>query len=315
MAAIFEGVKNMQKLIIGAMLIGMTLLLSSCSVGDSIVEKVNASGETGKAKARTEQIIDAINNKDRDAIMAMFSEKALSEAEDIDAGIDYLFSLFENDIESREWHMGAGSASYDHGNRTKRNDYYFNVYSGEKEYRIYIREDTVDTEHPENVGVYTIWATDTDEKDENSTIYGIGGIYVPFDEDGAAHARFEKLLKLIKDKDKDAIRALFSEEALREARDINGEIDALLDLFPNGIDSWEQESGYANRQITKSSKYINCYYVYTVYADGEAYWIKIDEFLERTSMPESVGVGYIIICRPEAEHPIHIDGGITFLEE
>jgi|GEM_PF-2490994 len=190
----------MRKLIIGAMLIGMTLLLSSCSVGDSIVEKVNASGETGKAKARTEQIIDAINNKDRDAIMTMFSEKALSEAEDIDAGIDYLF------------------------------------------YRIYIREDTVDTEHPENVGVYTIWATDTDEKDENSTIYGIGGIYVPFDEDGAARIRFERLFDLIKSKNKDEIKALFSEISLSEARDIDGEIDRLLALFPNGIDSWEQVS-------------------------------------------------------------------------
>jgi len=315
MAAIFEGVKNMQKLIIGAMLIGMTLLLSSCSVGDSIVEKVNASGETGKAKARTEQIIDAINNKDRDAIMAMFSEKALSEAEDIDAGIDYLFSLFENDIESREWHMGAGSASYDHGHRTKRNDYYFNVYSGEKEYRIYIREDTVDTEHPENVGVYTMWATDTDEKDENSTIYGIGGIYVPFDEDGAARIRFERLFDLIKSKNKDEIKALFSEISLSEARDIDGEIDRLLALFPNGIDSWEQVSSYAKRYITYPVKEIRTLYVYEVYVDGEAYWLEIGEYLDWTTRPEIIGVSHIIVSPPEVDYPVDTDGGITFLEE
>jgi len=301
----------MKKIVIAAMLIMILLSLSSC-LGGSRVAMLNRAGDSGKAEARLEQIIDAINSKDRDAIIAMFSEKALSEAEDIDGGIDYLLSLFENDIESWKRLVGSVDEKNDHGHREKRSSYVFTVYSGEKEYRVAICEDTVDTDHPENVGVYYITATnDTDEKPN----YYMGGIYVPFDEDGAAHARFEMVLKLIKDKDKGTIRALFSEKALSEARDIDGEIDELLDFFPNGIDSWEQESGYARRWIENSVKDINTDYVYTVYADGEAYWFEIKEYLDWTGRPEVVGVEYIIISRPEVEHPWKIYSGINFVEE
>jgi len=301
----------MRKLIIGAMLIMIILSLTSC-IGGSRVAMLNKAGDSGKAEARLEQIIDAINSKDRDAIMAIFSEKALSESEDIDGGIDYLFSLFEDEIDSWERLAGQVSENNDHGRRDKRSIYVFAVYSGEKAYRVAICEDTVDTEHPENIGVYYITATnDTDEKPN----YYMGGIYVPFDEDGAARIRFERLLDLIKSKNKDEIKALFSDISLSEARDIDGEIDHLLSLFPNGIDSWEQVSSYAKRWITNSVKEIRTLYVYEVYVDGEAYWLEIGEYLDWTTRPEIIGVSHIIVSPPEVDYPVDTDGGITFLEE
>lgn len=305
----------MRKLIIAAILIITMLSLSSC-IGGSRVAMLNRAGDSGKAEARCEQIVNAINSRDRDAIMAVFSETALSEAEDIDGGIDYLFSLFENDIETWEVTMLRGSESVNDGHKTKSNDFYFTTDSGEKEFRVYIREDIIDTEHDENVGVYFIKAIEnTDESFANMKDYHIGGIHVPFDEDGAARIRFEKVFNLIKDKDKDAIRALFSENALSEARDIDGEIDELFNFFPNGIDSWEQQRRVARRWITPDVREIDTAYVYAVYADGKAYWFQIREYLDWTGQPEIVGVDYILISRPDLKDWYKLYSGINIWEE
>lgn len=308
----------MRRFTVAIVVIMSMLLLSSC-IGGSRVAMLNRYDDSGIADARLEQIIEAINSKDRDAIVAMFSETALSEAEDIDGGIDYLFSLFEDDIDMESWKQLGGhvSESNDYGHRTKSINYIFSVCSGEKEYWLSIVEDTVDTDHPENVGLYTICALPSADADadENSRSYGIGGIYVPVDEDRAAYARLEQVFTLIKDKDKDAIKALFSEKALSANPEIDGEIDELLDFFPNGIDSWKKERNLARRYITYSHKEIDCFYAYMVYADGEAYRFQMHEYFDWTGRPEIVGVSYITISLPEVVDSYDNSYGINFLEE
>lgn len=48
-----------------------------------------------KADARMEQILDTLKNNDKDTLKAMFSKKALSEADDFEGQIEYLFDFFK----------------------------------------------------------------------------------------------------------------------------------------------------------------------------------------------------------------------------
>ncbi len=41
--------------------------------------------------ARMEQILDTLKNKDKDTLKTMFSKKALSEADDFEGQIEYLY--------------------------------------------------------------------------------------------------------------------------------------------------------------------------------------------------------------------------------
>lgn len=165
----------MHKSIIGAILIGTMLLLSSC-LGGPRVNMLSRFDDDGKAAARLEQIIDAIKNRDRDAIKAMFSEQALSEAEDIDGGIDYLFTLFAEGIESRDEIGGHVSESRNYAHKTKESSYRYYAYSGEEQYLLSIREYIEDTDHPEKVGLYSIKVFNT--KDEEPS-FRSAGIYMP----------------------------------------------------------------------------------------------------------------------------------------
>ena len=63
---------------------------------------LNNSSEEKKADARLEQVLDAIKNQDKAALKAMFSNKALVEAEDINGSIDYLLTFVQGKIESWE---------------------------------------------------------------------------------------------------------------------------------------------------------------------------------------------------------------------
>jgi len=57
-------------------------------------------GEERAAKKRIKEILAAIENKDKEAMKALFSKKALAEVNDFDEGVDYLFDFFQGDVQS-----------------------------------------------------------------------------------------------------------------------------------------------------------------------------------------------------------------------
>ena len=72
------------------------LPLSSCTLGGGramIVED----GEQ-KADTRIEQILEALKNKDQDALRAMFSKQALDEVDDFDGSSKYLLDFFQGNV-------------------------------------------------------------------------------------------------------------------------------------------------------------------------------------------------------------------------
>lgn len=79
------------------LLVLMVLCLTSCSLGERMLggffKSVNSSGnplsgdDSGLANARFEHILNACANRDEGAMKALFSQRAIEEAVDIDKSI------------------------------------------------------------------------------------------------------------------------------------------------------------------------------------------------------------------------------------
>ena len=162
----------MRKLIFAAMLI--MILLSSCSLGGVNSDMFKKPSDRELADARFEMILDAIENSDRDAIKAMFYEKALDEVEDIDEEIEQLFALFPNGIDSWE-SMGAPQTfdSINHGNKKKSITGRFYVNVGDKQYRFLFIDRTINTESPDEVGLYGIDIVDEENREFRAVKAGV----------------------------------------------------------------------------------------------------------------------------------------------
>lgn len=162
----------------------MTLLLTSCSSGDSVMNGLSEGGfimgkffESDKdiANARMEQILTAIENQEKDDLKKIFSKSVVDGADDFDAKIVSLFDFFQGDIESYDSWAGPGVfAEKSSGNSKKEMQSTYDVKTTEQKYRISIQEFLVDTENPDNVGVYSFSIIKAEDTDEESAYWNFG---------------------------------------------------------------------------------------------------------------------------------------------
>lgn len=174
----------MIKRIIILLLIASMFFLCSCSLGGSRVQMLNKDNDEGKADARLEQIIEAIKNKDKDSLKKIFSKQAINEAEDLDGRIDYLFDFVQGNIESWETIVhGNAYESINHGSRIKKSSSWYYVNTDKQKYLFFFLDNTIDTDHPENVGVYMLQVIKAEDKetqfDGGGLKTGCAGIYKP----------------------------------------------------------------------------------------------------------------------------------------
>jgi uncharacterized lipoprotein YajG len=73
------------------LLLAGALLMAGCSPAAFRQLLTNRRAETN---TMAESIVTAIETQDREALRALFSEQALAEADDIERGMDYVFSLY-----------------------------------------------------------------------------------------------------------------------------------------------------------------------------------------------------------------------------
>lgn len=157
------------------------LLLCSCSrLGAPVI--FNDDGQ--KANARLKQVIQAINEKDKDALKAMFSKQALSEAEDLDGRMDYLFDFVQGDIVSWEDDVpGPAAKNVDSSGRiVKESRWWCSVKTEKEEYLFFLLDCMEDSTHPENVGLYmlqVIKMKDRDTQFDGGYNISCAGIYKP----------------------------------------------------------------------------------------------------------------------------------------
>jgi hypothetical protein len=160
-----------------------TLLLSSCSLGGGRTIIYDDSDK--KADDLLKQILDTLENQDQDALKAMFSKKALNEANDFDGSMEYLFGLFQGNVESWERDRFSSDASIEDGKKSKRLLSWYTVTTDKGKYRFYLSDFIVDTIDPDNAGLYTLHVISAEEADEESPFIinwdykDIPGIYKP----------------------------------------------------------------------------------------------------------------------------------------
>jgi hypothetical protein len=180
---------KMVRIAIVALVCGV--LLASCSLwpfGSGVV----LDDSHARADARMEQIAAAVNNGDAAALKALFSTRALDEATDIEAGIEYFLSFFpDGELAWERDAIGSEGENDGYGNKTRMLRANYKLFVDGEEYWLHFADSTVDTRDPDNVGLYalalTSWTDDihSDAAEPFSAWVRANhpGVYVPAERD------------------------------------------------------------------------------------------------------------------------------------
>jgi hypothetical protein len=122
----------------------------------SRTKMLNRDSDDKKSAARLEQVIAAIENKNKEALQAMFSQQALEEAGDFNAGMDYLFDFFKGKNVSWKSNGLIVDESSDYGHKTKEVKSFYHVDTDQQKYLFFLLEYTADTDQQDHVGLYTL---------------------------------------------------------------------------------------------------------------------------------------------------------------
>lgn len=175
MVAVMKGHKFMKIVSVIISAIAFLFSLSGCSgyphsswLEDDSLDKI--------AEKRCEDIVAALENKDSSAIKAMFSQKAIEEAEDLDDEIEYIIEHYEGSLKSFK---GTTSTEENINGKSKKTtvkaDY--TVITDKQTYVLFFVEVSNTDDETEN-GIYRLWLSKESEKD---AYYGHfdAGIYIP----------------------------------------------------------------------------------------------------------------------------------------
>jgi len=103
-------------------------------------------------------------------------------------------------------------------------------------------------------------------------------------------AMFETILNAIENRDSDTIKALFSEEALEEANEIDAAIEYLFNLFDGEIVSWERDVQSSDESFRsgRHSRLIHTWY--TVHTETGTYLFLLLDYDKNTIDPNLEGL-------------------------
>ncbi len=165
------------------LLIASMLLLTSCSLaGVPMAGRFFVDRDDELADERLEQVLEAIENQDKDALKGLFSKRALEETADFDAGAEYLFELFQGDVASWDGDIGPVYESIELGKRTKEMTSFFDVVTDEQTYIVFLADVPVDTQNPDNAGLYALRVVKAEDEETQLTYAEdmmVPGIYMP----------------------------------------------------------------------------------------------------------------------------------------
>ena len=153
-------------------------MLTACSFG---IGRMFISCEDKIADERLEQVLSSIKAEDKGALKALFSKQALEETNDFDNGVDYLFDLFQGDVESWEREKWSSSESIQYGEKSVEIRSWYTVSTDKDNYLFFIYDFTEDTINPNNEGLYTLRVVKAEEFAGYWQDIVIAGIYKPED--------------------------------------------------------------------------------------------------------------------------------------
>ena len=155
-------------------------ILSSCGFISSLSSRTELLNEIDKSDRKIAEdilleILEALENKDGEALKNMLSEEALEKAEDLDEDIQSVLQFYKGKHVEYKGDTPQTGGTYNYGNLT---EYHFSstfeVKTEIDSYLIAISGRTVCDDNPEKVGLHCVQFTKTSE----NRFYPAYGIYV-----------------------------------------------------------------------------------------------------------------------------------------
>jgi hypothetical protein len=125
-------------------------------------------------------------------------------------------------------------------------------------------------------------------------------------DDEQAVARLEQVIKATKNKDKKALKSVFSKQTLEQADDFDNCMDDLFDFFQGEVNSWKKSSGptvfESNDHGHKNKKVSSYYYVNT---DKQKYFFLLEYCPVDTDYPNNIGIYLLLVVKAEDREKIY----------
>ena len=158
------------------LLIALMFLLTSCSFGGLNMGIFDEDDES-IANNTFKQIVNAIKCQDKTALETLFSEKVHEEVSNFDVDATDFLNFIQGEITSFDDAAEAGvgtDGEIEYGKKRKEIQSSFGVETSEQKYYIAIRECTVDTFDPDNVGIKSIYIINAKDWKEDYVYRGDG---------------------------------------------------------------------------------------------------------------------------------------------
>jgi len=158
----------------------ISLSLCSCSLGGTNMLGGLNNNDQSTANAQMDKVLEAIKNKDKDALKSMFSKKAVAESGNIDNSIDQLFDFFQgNFVSYNDWNAVYTEDTINNGDRQKILESTYDVKTSKATYRFAIEEYAQDTADSDNVGVCSIYIINMEDDTNPQFAYWGDGKWTP----------------------------------------------------------------------------------------------------------------------------------------
>ncbi|MCU1416723.1 MAG: hypothetical protein JWP32_897 [Schumannella sp.] len=305
----------MRRALIVAVALASALMLSSCALLPGGVPGGIYDDDHKQADARMEQIGAAVNSHDADALKALFSSRALEQATNLDAGLDYFLSFFPKGGVTWKRNTVDSEGKTDHGKNTELLSAVYKVSADGKDYWFAFEDFTVNAIDPESAGLYALgvtpWAEDLHSGAaapffawsgsihiDNNGEYGYPGIYMPDDDvvlpEQQGDARMDQIVAAVDSQDSAALMAMFSTRALEKATGLEEKVSEFFATFPDGGLTWERQIVNSDSgDLGKESKLLTAQY--KVSAGGQDYWLFFADYAVDTIHPDNVGLAALAV--------------------
>ena len=130
------------------------------------------------ANKKFDKILDAIQNRNAGDLKKLFSNKSINETNDFDSSMDALFKFFKGKVTSyNDWsgpQVSQGKNDDGTGRNWKSLQSTYDVKTNEGQYRFAIKEYTLDTAVPDNIGICSLYIIKFEDSDQKLAYWGDG---------------------------------------------------------------------------------------------------------------------------------------------
>ena len=122
-------------------------------------------------------------------------------------------------------------------------------------------------------------------------------------EEKRADMRMEQIISAIKNEDKKLLKSLFSKKALKEAKELDKEIDHFYNFIKGNINSWSRDGLSADESVRYGEKSLLIRFGMDVHTDKDDYRLFVMDYNIDTINPDNDGLYTLEIRRAANKSP------------